>query len=171
MAQEESFILLCINVSWTPSCEGHSAWSWDAGCSRAALAQGRKVINATETHCRRNSRQSRVSFQQGRTQWSWWQWGWTLLIYLYVFTHISNEEIHVRRWWNSSWAISNPKRWCCESAALNMPANLKISAVATGLEKVSFHSNPKERQWQRMLELLHNCTHLTCSLEEKLWPT
>ena len=36
------------------------------------------------------------------------------------------------------------KRWCCESAALNMPANLENSAVATGLEKVSFHSNPKE---------------------------
>ena len=36
------------------------------------------------------------------------------------------------------------------------------SAVATGLEKVSFHSNPKERQCQRMLKLLHNCTHLTC---------
>ena len=35
------------------------------------------------------------------------------------------------------------------------------SAVATGLEKVSFHSNPKERQCQRMLQLLHNCTHLT----------
>ena len=29
---------------------------------------------------------------------------------------------------------------------LNMPANLENSAVATGLEKVSFHSNPKERQ-------------------------
>ena len=29
------------------------------------------------------------------------------------------------------------------SAALNMPANLENSAVATGLEKVSFHSNPK----------------------------
>ena len=41
-----------------------------------------------------------------------------------------------------------------------MPANLENSAVATGLEKVSFHSNPKERQCQRMLELLHNCTHL-----------
>ena len=27
------------------------------------------------------------------------------------------------------------------------------SAVATGLEKVSFHSNPKERQCQRMLKL------------------
>ena len=25
-----------------------------------------------------------------------------------------------------------------------MPANLENSAVATGLEKVSFHSNPKE---------------------------
>ena len=27
-----------------------------------------------------------------------------------------------------------------------MPANLENSAVATGLEKVSLHSNPKERQ-------------------------
>ena len=27
-----------------------------------------------------------------------------------------------------------------------MPVNLENSAVATGLEKVSFHSNPKERQ-------------------------
>ena len=36
------------------------------------------------------------------------------------------------------------------------------TAVATGLEKVSFHSNPKERHCQRMLKLLHNCTHLTC---------
>ena len=40
--------------------------------------------------------------------------------------------------------ISNPKKWCCESAALNMPANLENSVVATGLVKVSFHSNPKE---------------------------
>ena len=29
-----------------------------------------------------------------------------------------------------------------------MPTNLENSAVATGLEKVSFHSNPKERQRQ-----------------------
>ena len=28
---------------------------------------------------------------------------------------------------------------------LNMPANLENSAVVTGLEKVSFHSSPKER--------------------------
>ena len=48
-----------------------------------------------------------------------------------------------------------------ESAALNIPANLENSAVATRLEIVSFHSNPKERQCQRMLKLLHNCTHLT----------
>ena len=40
-------------------------------------------------------------------------------------------------------------------------ANLENSAVATGLEKVSIHSNPKERQCQRMLKLRHNCTHLT----------
>ena len=47
-------------------------------------------------------------------------------------------------------------------AALNMPANLESSAVATRLENVSFHFNPKERQCQRMFKLLHNCTHLTC---------
>ena len=29
-----------------------------------------------------------------------------------------------------------------------MPANLENSAVATGLEKVSFHSNPQNRQCQ-----------------------
>ena len=46
--------------------------------------------------------------------------------------------------------------------ALNMPANLENSAVATGLEKVSFHFNPKERQCQRMFKLLQNCTHLIC---------
>ena len=28
-------------------------------------------------------------------------------------------------------------------------------------KKVSFHSNPKERQYQRMLKLPHSCTHLT----------
>ena len=33
---------------------------------------------------------------------------------------------------------------CCESAALNMSTNLENSAVATGLEKVSYHSNPKK---------------------------
>ena len=49
-----------------------------------------------------------------------------------------------------------------DGAALYMPTNLENSAVATGLEKISFHSNPKERQSQRMLKLPHNCTHFTC---------
>ena len=37
----------------------------------------------------------------------------------------------------------------------SMPANLENSAVATGLEKFSFHSNLKERQCQRMFRLPH----------------
>jgi len=48
-----------------------------------------------------------------------------------------------------------------KSAALNIPANLESSAVAIGLEKISFHFNSKERQCQRMFKLPHNCTHLT----------
>ena len=50
-----------------------------------------------------------------------------------------------------------------KGVALNMPANLENSAVVMGLEKVSFHSNHKERQWQRMFKLPRklprNCTH------------
>ena len=44
---------------------------------------------------------------------------------------------------------------------LNMSANLENSAMATGLEKVSFHSSLEEGQCRRMFKLLHNCTHLT----------
>ena len=42
-----------------------------------------------------------------------------------------------------------------------MPANLENSAVVTGLEKVSFHSNPKEGQCQRMFKVPNKCTHFT----------
>ena len=49
------------------------------------------------------------------------------------------------------------------SAAFIMPANLENSAVDTGLEMVSFHSNPKERQCQRMFKLPYSSTHLTAS--------
>ena len=44
----------------------------------------------------------------------------------------------------------------------SMPANLENSAMAIGLEKVSFHSNPKEGQCQRKFKLPNNCTHFTC---------
>ena len=42
-------------------------------------------------------------------------------------------------------------------------SKLENSAVATGLQKVSFHSNPKEKQCQKMLKLPHSCGHLTAS--------
>ena len=87
----------------------------------------------------------------------------------------SNESVIRIRWptyWSFSLSISTRESLSdamlipeigttCESAALNMPANLENSAGATGLKKFSFHSNPKERQCQRMLKLLHNCSHLT----------
>ena len=39
-----------------------------------------------------------------------------------------------------------------------MAVTLENSAVATELEKASFHSNPKEGQCQRIFKLPHNCT-------------
>ena len=43
-----------------------------------------------------------------------------------------------------------------------MSVNLENSAVATGLRKVGFHSNPVEGKCQRMFKLPHNCTHFIC---------
>ena len=43
-----------------------------------------------------------------------------------------------------------------------MSANLENSAVTMGLAKVSFHSNSKESQCQRMFKLLHHHAHLAC---------
>ena len=47
-----------------------------------------------------------------------------------------------------------------------MSANLQNSAVATGLEKVSFHPNPKEGQCQKMFKLPPNCTHSHARLQQ-----
>ena len=46
------------------------------------------------------------------------------------------------------------------SVSVGSPGVHKI-LMATGLEKVSFHSNPKETQCQRMFKLPHSCTLLT----------
>ena len=45
-------------------------------------------------------------------------------------------------------------RCCCESAALNMPANLENSALAAGLEKFSFHSNPTKESSKYCITVL-----------------
>ena len=44
----------------------------------------------------------------------------------------------------------------------NLPAHLENSAMGMGLEKVSYHSNPKKGQCQRMFKLPYNCAHFTC---------
>ena len=48
------------------------------------------------------------------------------------------------REWNSSWAILNPKRWCCESAALNMPANLENQQWLQDWKRSVFIPIPKK---------------------------
>ena len=47
------------------------------------------------------------------------------------------------------------------SAALNMQAILENTVETTELEKISFHSSPKEGQCQRLFKLPHDCTHFT----------
>ena len=62
----------------------------------------------------------------------------------------------------------------CESTALNMPTSLENSAVATGLEKVCFHSNPKERQCKEcsnyctIAHISHTCKVMLKILQARL---
>ena len=46
--------------------------------------------------------------------------------------------------------------------ALNMPANLENSAVATGLEKGQFSFQSLRKAMPKMLKVLHSCSRLTC---------
>ena len=55
---------------------------------------------------------------------------------------------------------SNTQRQVLSQSLWGSPGVHKI-LMATGLEKVSFHSNPKETQCQRMFKLPHSCIHLT----------
>ena len=63
----------------------------------------------------------------------------------------------------ASGAISNPERWCCESAALTMPANLENSSGhRTGKGQFSFQSpkkgNAKECSNYRIIALISHAS-------------
>ena len=42
-----------------------------------------------------------------------------------------------------------------------MPENLENSAVATVMEKISFHYNPKEGQMPKSVQTITQCTHFS----------
>ena len=59
-------------------------------------------------------------------------------------THTQTHTHIYMDWMNSSWTISNPKRWCCESVALNIPANMENSAIAIDWKRSVFIPIPKK---------------------------
>ena len=63
-------------------------------------------------------------------------------------------------WWAAIYGVA--QSWT-QLKRLSSSSSSKFGKLNSGLEKVSFHSNPKERQCQRMLKLPHNCTHLHTS--------
>ena len=77
-----------------------------------------------------------------------------------MITHLEPDILECEVKWTSGSIITNKanggdgiplelfqilKDDAVKVTALNMPANLENSAVATGLKKVSFHSHPKDR--------------------------
>ena len=80
-----------------------------------------------------------------------------------IYAHIIaiHTDTHAHTCTNTQYIYTHMQSMRSQRVGHDWAANLGNSAVATGLEKVSFHSNPKERQCQRMLKLPHTCTHLT----------
>ena len=76
--------------------------------------------------------------------------------------HTLNSKVYepweMRRFWVGVEDLPTRAKWHEKGKSDGFGDKNKIRL---GLEKVSFHSNPKERQFQRMLKLPHNCTHLT----------
>jgi len=167
-------------VAWLLSCARHSATPWIAACQASlsfSISQSLHKLMSIESVMPSNHLvlycplllpvsvfPSIRFFSNESALHIRWPKYWSIPKYASASASVLpmniQDIISFRIDWFGVLALSNPKRWCCVSAALNMPANLENSAVATGLEKVSFHSNLKERQYQRMLKL-HNCTHLT----------
>ena len=81
-----------------------------------------------------------------------------------VITFLPRSKHLLISWLQSpSAVIWEPKKITYFTVYIDSPSiwHEVMAAVAIELEKVSFHSNSKERQCQRMLKILHNCTHLT----------
>ena len=90
-----------------------------------------------------------------------------------VITHLEPDILECEVRWDLESITMNKASGCDgipvelfqilkDDAVKVLHSNLENSAMATGLEKVSFNSNPWETQSQRMLKLPHNCIHLTC---------
>ena len=98
-------------------------------------------------------------FPNGR-DWLWWKLSLALVGRTWwcgyspgarhpgVWSQVSHKKHYYeqsqRRWWNSRWVISNPKRWLCENDALDMSANLENLAVVPGLKRSVFIPSPKK---------------------------
>ena len=69
---------------------------------------------------------------------------WDLLEDIAICVFLAGDHGFEQKWVLNSLAISSPERWICESAALNMPANLENSLVSTGLKRSVFIPVPKK---------------------------
>ena len=91
-----------------------------------------------------------------------------------MITHLERDILECQVKWALGSITTNKASGCdgipvelfqiLKDDAAKVPHSIcqQMSGVATGLEKVSFHSNPNERQCQRMFKLLHSCTDLIC---------
>ena len=89
-----------------------------------------------------------------RIRWTVWPMGSQRVRHDWV-TFTFTCILQISSLWTQSWKVMLWKR-CTQYVS-----KFGKSAVVTGLEKVSFHSNTKERQCQRMVKIPHNCTYLT----------
>ena len=142
-------------ICWHIECSTFTAssfriWNSSTGIPSPPLALF--VVMLSKAHLTSHSRMS-------GSRWvitpSWLSWSWRSFLYSSVYSCylflISSASVR-----------SLPFLSFIDNRLLPRVIEDTHSAMATGLEKVSFYFNLKERQCQRMLKLPHYCTHLTC---------
>ena len=77
-----------------------------------------------------------------------------------VITHLEPDILECEVKWALG-SITTNKASGGDGIPVDLFQILKDDAVKV-LDSICQYSNPKERQCQRMLKLLHNCAHLTC---------
>ena len=114
-------------ICWHIECSTFTASSfriWNSSIGIPSPPLALFVVMLSKAHLTSHSRMpgSRSGITPSWLSGSWRSFLYSSSVYSYHLFLISSASVRsipfLSLWWNSSWAISNPERWCCESGTV-----------------------------------------------------